>query len=390
MDDPDEIFVQVAAYRDPELPRTITSALDQAADPDRLRFGICAQHDDVTAEDLGPWVDDPRFRIDALPHQESQGCCWARHRVGRLYDGERYTLQIDAHTRFAPQWDDRLIAMLEGVDAERPLLTTYPKSFRRDGEQDVLDLDPGIERLALAELRADLTTVQRGEPAPDPEVVGDSHFIAAGMIFTHGRFCVEVPYDPNLYFSGEEISLAVRAFSHGYDLRYPNENLIWHLYDHDAPLHWTDHAETQAAAHQRGVERLRTLLLGDATTLGPHGLGSVRTVAEYETYAGLDFAGRQPVHRDSPSVRFRRLVALDLDAVPVRDDYDLWVFALLDADGTELFRRDLQDPELLARRARVMNLDLTLEHQPVQYLLWPRSADGWGPRIIRDLPSPPS
>jgi hypothetical protein len=388
--DSDEIFVQVAAYRDPELPRTVTSALDQAADADRLRFGICAQHDDTTVDDLRPWRADPRFRIDALPHQESQGCCWARHRVGRLYDGERYTLQIDAHTRFAPGWDDRLVTMLDGVDADRPLLTTYPKNYRRRGDRDVLDLDPGIERLALAELRADLTTVQRGEPAPDPEVVGESHFVAAGMIFTHGRFCVEVPYDPDLYFAGEEINLAVRAFSHGYALRYPTENLLWHRYDHDAPLHWTDHVETQAAAHQRGVERLHTLLLGDATSLGPHGLGSVRTVAQYEAYAGLDFAARRRAGLDRPPARFRRLLPLDVDAIPARDDYDLWVFTLMDADGTELFRRDLKDPALLAHRTRAINLDLALEAAPARYMLWPRSDDGWGPRIVRDLPPSPS
>ncbi len=104
------------------------------------------------------------------PTVESQGCCWARSRVGRLYDGEAYTLQIDAHTRFAPGWDERFIAMLAEIEADRPLITGYPKAYwRRDG-RDVLDPDTGIERLGLVELRADLTTVQQGDPAPDPTV----------------------------------------------------------------------------------------------------------------------------------------------------------------------------------------------------------------------------
>ena len=35
--------------------------------------------------------------------------------------------------------------------------------------------------------------------------------IAAGFFFTSGRFVEEVPYDPQLYFHGEEQSLALRV-----------------------------------------------------------------------------------------------------------------------------------------------------------------------------------
>ena len=42
------IFVQIASYRDPDLAATVASALDMAAEPDRLRFGICHQYDDRT------------------------------------------------------------------------------------------------------------------------------------------------------------------------------------------------------------------------------------------------------------------------------------------------------------------------------------------------------
>ena len=381
-----EIFVQIASYRDPELPRTIASALVEAAEPERLRFGICTQYDDETVDDLRPWANDARFRIDAVPHLESHGCCWARNRVGGLYDGEAYTLQIDAHTRFAPGWDERFIAMLAGIEADRPLITGYPKAYRRRDGRDVLDPDTGIERLALVELRADLTTVQEGVPAPDPTVAGPSPFLAAGLIFTLGRFCEDVPYDPELYFSGEEITMAVRAFSHGYDLRHPTENLLWHHYDHGAPLHWTDHHGTQAQANERGRARIEALLLGDAASLDPYGLGPVRTVAEYEAYAGVDFAARRRAGDECRPERFRRVVRLDTDAVPERDDYRVWVFTLMDADGTELFRRDLTEPDLLDRRTRVLRLDLELAAPATQYLLWPRSEEGWGPRIVRDLP----
>ena len=41
---------------------------------------------------------------------------------------------------------------------------------------------------------------------------------------------MNVPYDPTLYFLGEEITLAVRAYTHGYDLFHPSETIVWHEY----------------------------------------------------------------------------------------------------------------------------------------------------------------
>lgn len=38
------IFIQIAAYRDPELLKTIEDCLKNADHPENLRFGICWQH----------------------------------------------------------------------------------------------------------------------------------------------------------------------------------------------------------------------------------------------------------------------------------------------------------------------------------------------------------
>ena len=41
----DTIFVAIAAYREPELRRTIDSCVEMARHPEHLRFGVCLQHD---------------------------------------------------------------------------------------------------------------------------------------------------------------------------------------------------------------------------------------------------------------------------------------------------------------------------------------------------------
>ena len=54
------------------------------------------------------------------------------------------------------------------------------------------------------------------EPVP-------ARFYSGHFTFADGIFSVEVQHDPTFYFHGEEITLAVRAFTHGYDLFHPHK-----------------------------------------------------------------------------------------------------------------------------------------------------------------------
>jgi hypothetical protein len=69
-----------------------------------------------------------------------------------------------------------------------------------------------------------------------------ARFLSGGFLFAPGSFINEVPYDPKLYFLGEEASMTVRAFIHGYDLFQSHETIVWHDYVRkDAVKHWDDH-----------------------------------------------------------------------------------------------------------------------------------------------------
>ena len=335
------ILVAIAAYRDPELPNTIADAIAQAAYPEHLRFAICHQFDDETVGLLDRWADDPRFSVDAVHHSESRGCGWARNRTFAMFDDERYLLQIDAHTRFAARWDARFIDMLESTGSDLPILTTYPSRYTvADHGEVVYDMDAGIQQLYVDEVRPDLTTLQRTRLPADLTRPGPSPTLAAGLIFTRGRFCRDVDYDPEIYFAGEEISLAARAFTSGYDLLYPTETLIWHLYNHDHPKHWEDHS-THSASHADAVTRLRTLFQGDATTLGKYGLGTVRSLVEFERHAGIDL-GAAPSGDDGGLT-----IRIDRSVIEPRDDYASFVVVLLDNRGNEVHRHDVVAPDVL-------------------------------------------
>lgn len=381
MVDMDQIFVQIASYRDVELPKTIRSALAAAKYPDRITFGICWQYDEATYLDLDGFIDDPRFSITQAYYEDSRGCCWARNQTNLLYKGEKYTLQIDAHTRFASDWDERFISMLQILDSEKPVLSTYPAPFEYVDGIEHRYSDRGMQRLTLNRMRKNLTTIFKSEVVADRSQPAPSHFLAAGQIFTYGRFCEEVEYDPELYYSGEEISLSARAYTQGYDFYCPNEDLLWHLYQHSMPVHSADHQNNQNDA---AINRLHTLFIEDHTKLGKYGFGEARSLMDYEKTTGLDFKGR--LDRKPVKTHLKKTINLNLSKIEERTDYDYWIFTLQDVDDREIYRRDLSSDEIPSHETPTIELDIELVDEPVSYGIWPHTpTHGYHPRHYEDL-----
>lgn len=285
------IFVQIASYCDRDLANTVRSAIDGAARPDRLRFGICHQFDDATRGSLDEWRGDPRFCIDDVVASDSGGACWARARTQQAWNGEEFTLQVDAHMRFAPGWDSSCVRMLGMIESDRPLLSNYPPRFRVEPDGSEFRGSP-THPLRLGAILDDPRRRfrLRSEATAPCDRPGRNPFISANHFFTLGRFCADVPYDPDVYFIGEEISLSVRAYTHGYDAHHPSESVLWHWYRHPSRLHWHDHRD-HGARDLVARRRLRRLLEGDDHGFGPFGLGRRRTVADFEHLAGFSLAG---------------------------------------------------------------------------------------------------
>ena len=56
------------------------------------------------------------------------------------------------------------------------------------------------------------------------------HTISAHYLFTYNQWVKDVPYDPELYFDGEEDTLALRSYTNGYDIYYPHDKISYHFY----------------------------------------------------------------------------------------------------------------------------------------------------------------
>ncbi len=291
------IFVAIAAYTDPELPRTLRDALETARWPDRLRFGICWQADPERPIEVEEFRSSPRFRwVDTTIH-ESRGGPWARNICQSLWRGEPYTLQVDSHMKFEPEWDWKLVEMFEALPSEKAILTMNCPLFWYDQEgalQRRFDMGVPTTRVSSwSEAGGWAPWFDFGPP--NRQNPGRTRFVNGNFGFSRGEWNVEVPQDPAHYYWGEELNITVRSYTWGYDFFLPSEVVVWHMMHESAPRrHWEHGEEVVQARNREALDRLHRLIYADeGHSFGPYGLGQARTLRDYEIYAGFDFAAKR-------------------------------------------------------------------------------------------------
>jgi len=417
---PNTIFVQIASYRDPQLLPTIEDMLRNAKYPENISIGIAWQHcNSDTWADIEKYADDSRFKIIDIPYEESKGVCWARNKVQQLYDGEKYTLQIDSHHRFVKNWDEILINMivdLQNNGYDKPLLTGYIPSFDPDNDPAArvntpwkMNFDRFIPEGAVFFLPANFDSWD------DPTKPLPARFYSAHFAFTVGEFCKEVPHDPYYYFHGEEINIAARAYTCGYDLFHPHKVICWHEYTRKGRTKQWDDDKHWGARNTESHLRNRKLFEMDGEKrdidFGKYGFGNVRTLRDYERYSGLSFKYRaiqQDVldHKppqdpskdltdeefDSKLLKiFKHCIDIGYNQVP-ENDYDFWAVAFKDENGQDMYRKDADKEEIIRMKNDPDNYckvwrEFQTDKKPHSWIVWPHSiSKGWADPITGFLP----
>jgi hypothetical protein len=418
------IFIQIASYRDPQLLPTVKDLLDKAEFPDNLRLGIAWQNNPKDPwDDIQEYLKDPRFRILDIPYKESEGVCWARNKIQKLYDNEKYTLQIDSHHRFVRGWDTQLIDMVKQLQKDgfkKPLITAYIPSFDPDNDPQArvqepwkMNFDRFIPEGAVFFLPASFD-IEYTKDKPLP-----ARFYSAHFAFSIGKFCKEVPHDPNYYFHGEEINIAVRAFTHGYDLFHPHKVICWHEYTRKGRTkQWDDDprwGERNATAHLRNRKLFAMDNEKKDIDFDKYDFGNIRKLEDYEKYSGLCFSKRaitqEVLDNKSPKLYsqididnintdqfhqsllhiFKHCIDIGYDQVP-ENDYDFWAVAFKDKEGQDMYRQDADAEEIKRMKndpdgyCKVWRQFQT-PHKPYSWIVWPHSiSKGWADPITGVLP----
>ena len=408
-----KIFIQIASYRDPELIKTLDDCIEKADKPEKLVFGICWQHSDEDEWDnIDKYKDDKRFKIVDVNYKDSKGACWARNTLQQEYTNEEYTFQLDSHHRFIEGWDTELIKMLKGLQKKghkKPLLTSYISSYNPENDPEgrvkvpwLMNFDRFIPEGAVFFLPATIPGWQdMTEPIP-------GRFYSAHFAFSLGSFVKEVPHDPEYYFHGEEISIAVRAYTHGYDLFHPHKIIAYHEYTRKGRTKQWDDDKTWGNRNTNSHLRNRKLFEMDGLEkdidFGIYDFGTERTLEDYERYAGVNFKKRSvqeytknnkfapnpPLYGEeyesSWTRSFKHCINIHRSSVS-ETDYSFWAVIFEDEDGTPIHREDLNKQQIntyLNSSEDTFNLWKEFEtvRQPQKWIVWPHSeSKGWLEKI---------
>jgi hypothetical protein len=297
----DTIFVSVATYRDISCSTTISDIFDKAYNKSNIYVGIMQQNN---SEDSDCQLNNElkeynkNIRIIRIPHFEAKGPTYARYWCSTLWNGEEYFLQIDSHTNFVKNWDTKLINMIKNIKKEgniKPIISHYPPSIT----QNIENTDK-VPMICKAEWNSNnMPRFTNSDWIKTNNKFYKTPFIAAGMLFSESTFLQDVPFDPNLpyVFIGEEILLSARAYTNGYDVFIPTENIITHEYTREeSPKVWDDNAEfvklnTPAfnkIKYYLGMYNEKNLDNNMKVNLDKYSLGKIRSLQQYYDFAGIN------------------------------------------------------------------------------------------------------
>jgi len=192
-------------------------------------------------------------------------------------------------------------------------------------------------------------------------------------------------------------------------LFHPNKVTIWHEYTRNGKVKQWDDDKEWSKKNSTSYSRYRALHgMGDTLPdtlmdLEKYGWGTVRTLEEYERYAGVKFSTRQvhkhtlnykllPVPQENFEENLVNKVKVCIDvwkgALP-ENDYMMFAVAILDENGEDVYRHDMDINEfnsLMNSDPQDQFIHIWREYednkQPHSWRVWPQShSKGWMERI---------
>ena len=292
----DKIIIEIASYCDPELLNTVNSAIIQADFPDRVYFSICYQDDET--EDLEKLKKIKNCKVKWLKIKEAKGVCYARYLCDKMIDDEKYVFQVDSHMRFVKHWDTKMIEELLSINDPKAIISFYPstcteemltlplydKTFDCPGTGGIMYVGgfhegdtPFVKRLCQ--------TVYNDDPKNHLRSV----FIGAGNFFSFADAHREVRHNPDLFFYGDELFMDIKLFTYGWNVYNSNQCYVFHQYNRKN----RKFTQIDNAADNEKNQLIELLQhKNNKAILKKYDIGNVRTIDEFEKFAGIDFKNR--------------------------------------------------------------------------------------------------
>lgn len=317
----EKIFVSLASYQDKETSYTIEEVFQKAENPENIRVACLYQgsEEDEELKDILKLklVYGDKLLVGYVPKSETKGTCWARSKITEAIEDEDFFLQLDSHMIMVPHWDTRIKKNYYFAESHKTLLSIPPSPYKAEYTEHgrVASLyNPQSYKLFATDpfgfrfpspFNASPVKINFNEAGYEEQVI--QPFLVANTVFTTSKFLKEVPYDPFLYFNGEEFDLSIRAYTNGWDIYTSSDIMSWHIYAFDNTekiLHQREFAETAFNRNEIAGARLlykidypniKTVTLPEESLaqIEKFSLGKERTIKQFEDFAGIDLYNKK-------------------------------------------------------------------------------------------------
>lgn len=294
-----KIFISIASYRDLELTKTIHSMINKSSGENELIFSVVSQDIPNKHPDLS-FINNLHYK--KIRYTDAKGAGYARALAMKPYNNEEYFFQTDSHMRFADNWDKKMIDFhnqsINISGCNKIILSQFPAPFEvhTDGKDHYIIGDKDFwdepSWTSVVNTWAGLWAGKR-EKIKDFSKPHKSHTLLAGYIFTTGNFVNEIPYDERICFMGEELCIAIRAYTRGWEIYAPPEMLLWHFYKREGHSKvWSQMDDSLRQEKWANLEALsqqvqKNILLGKEK--GIYGIDNYSKYLEYQKMIGIDF-----------------------------------------------------------------------------------------------------
>ena len=251
---------------DDELYPTVEDILTKAKNPENLFLSIYSQ--DEEHPDLTPIFKnfpDTKYKYEKVHVSQAKGVGYARTAANRHFNSSYgFYLQIDSHSRFEKNWDIKIITDYTRLHEYwgKMVFSSYAPAYNFETNE----LYPAVSALQILPPEKYGIPFSRGYAEYTGGEYGqETGFMSGHFLFGYAEYILEVPYDPSIYFEGEEHSMSVRLYKNRTRIICPPNAYVYHDYDgRQRNRHW-DKDSRWTSYEYISMIRIRHLFNGKIT-----------------------------------------------------------------------------------------------------------------------------
>jgi hypothetical protein len=220
----ENIFVGIPAYNERYILHTVEDLYAKAEFPENVYVGIFNQKSPgFKFEDFSKYKNVKAINSS---YEYPLGVGYARLSAAKMFGGEKYFLQIDAHTIFCRNWDTLLTgyySMLSTI-VDKPMLSQCAAPLHAKIYQDP-DVYEKFRSTFVPIKSQPLMVTDKLDTQPDfsrenekriLDIFLEHYACMGGYIFTSSNFLNEISYPPNVIYGFDQELTALRSVTRGY------------------------------------------------------------------------------------------------------------------------------------------------------------------------------